>query len=339
MLDAPLPHVRTMDAVVMSGPGGPEVMSMGRVPVPAPRDGEVLVRVMAAGVNRPDVAQRAGSYPPPPDASPLLGLEVAGEVAAVGPGVTRWELGDRVCALANGGGYAQFCAVPEGQCLPWPAGFDAVRAASLPENLFTVWANLFGHGRLRAGETVLVHGGSSGIGVMAIQLAKAFGARVYATAGSREKCDACVRLGADGALNYKEGDWAAGLRAFTSGRGVDVVLDMVGAAYLDRNIGSLATDGRLVIIAFLGGAKAEAFDLAPVMRRRLTITGSTMRPRSSAEKARIADALGQNVWPLLETGACRPVIHRTFPLAEAAEAHRLMESSEHIGKIMLVVSP
>ena len=326
-----------MDAVVASGPGGPEVMSLGRVPVPAPRPGEVLVRVMAAGVNRPDVLQRMGRYPVPKDASPLMGLEVAGEVAAVGEGATRWRSGDRVCALCNGGGYAGFVAVPEGQCLPWPAGYDAVRAAALPETHFTVWANLFVHGRLRAGETVLVHGGTSGIGVTAILLARAFGARVYATAGSREKCDACVRLGADGALNYKETDWAEGLRAFTSGQGVDVVLDMVGASYFERNIASLARDGRLVFIATLGGTKPDGFDIGAVMQKRLVLTGSTMRPRTTAEKAAIADELLAQVWPMLDAGECAPVIHRTFPLAAAAEAHRLMESSAHIGKIVLTL--
>ena len=335
MVDVPA----EMDAVVASGSGGPEVMTLGRVSVPAPGPGEVLVRVMAAGVNRPDVLQRQGHYAVPPDASPLMGLEVAGEVVAAGEGAARWRPGDLVCALCNGGGYAGFCAVPEGQCLPWPAGYDAVRAAALPETFFTVWANLFGHGRLQAGEAVLVHGGTSGIGVTAIQLARAFGARVYATAGSRDKCDACVRLGADGAINYKEGDWAEGLRAFTSGRGVDVVLDMVGASYLSRNIASLARDGRLVVIAFLGGAKADAFDLAPIMGKRLTLTGSTMRPRTAAEKAAIADELRARVWPKLDAGECAPVIHATFPLAQAAEAHRLMEGSTHIGKIVLTVSP
>ncbi len=326
-----------MDAVLMSGPGGPEVMSVGTVPVPTPRDGEVLVRVLAAGVNRPDVAQRAGAYPPPPDASPLLGLEVAGEVVATGPGASRWTAGDRVCALANGGGYAQFCAVPEGQCLPWPSGYDAVRAAALPENMFTVWANLFVHGRLRAGETALVHGGTSGIGVTAIQLARAFGARIYATAGSREKCDACVHLGANGALNYKEGDWAAGLKAFTAGHGVDVVLDMIGAKYFAQNVASLARDGRLVWIAVLGGAKLDAINITAIMQKRLVLTGSTMRPRTVAEKAAIADALRAEVWPKLDAGQCAPVIHATFPLAQAADAHRLMESSAHIGKIMLTL--
>ena len=329
---------KEMDAVVASGPGGPEVMSLGRVAVPQPRPGEVLIRVMAAGVNRPDVLQRLGRYNVPPDASPLMGLEVAGEVVAVGEGVTRWQAGERVCALCNGGGYAAFCAVPEGQCLPWPRGYDAARAAALPETYFTVWANLFGHGRLRPGETVLVHGGTSGIGVTAILLARAFGARVYATAGSREKCDACVRLGADGALNYKEGDWAEGVRAFTSGRGVDVVLDMVGASYLPRNVASLARDGRLVFIATLGGSKADGFDITPIMAKRLVLTGSTMRPRTVAEKAAVAAELRAQVWPRLDAGECAPVIHKTFPLADVAEAHRLMESSAHIGKIVLTVA-
>ena len=326
-----------MQAVLMSGTGGPEVLSLGTAPVPRPGPNEVLVRVHAAGVNRPDIAQRAGSYPPPPGASPLLGLEVAGEVVALGEGATRWRVGDRVCALANGGGYAGFCAVPEGQCLPWPTGYDAVRAAALPETFFTVWANMFMHGRLAAGETALVHGGTSGIGVTAIQLARAFGARVYATAGSREKCDACVRLGANGALNYKEGDWAEGLREFTGGHGVDVVLDMIGAKYFARNVASLARDGRLVWIAALGGATVDALAIPAIMQKRLVLTGSTMRPRTAAEKAAIADALQAQVWPKLDAGECAPVIHATFPLAQVADAHRLMESSAHIGKIMLTV--
>ena len=324
-----------MDAIVLSGPGGPEVMSLGRAPRPEPRPGEVLVRVAAAGVNRPDILQRSGHYPAPPGASPVLGLEVAGDIVAVGPDVTGWAVGDRVCGLANGGGYAQFCAVPQGQCLPWPSGYDAVRAAAVPETYFTVWANLFELGRLQPGEAVLIHGGTSGIGVTAIQLAKAFGARVYATAGTPEKCAACVRLGADGAMDYRATDFADGLKQFTAGRGVDVVLDMVGAPYLARNLQCLALDGRLVLIAFLGGAVAPSFDMTTVMTRRLTITGSTMRPRTTAQKAAIADALRAQVWPLLDAGRCAPVIHATFPMAQAAEAHRLMESGTHIGKIVL----
>jgi NADPH2:quinone reductase len=293
---------------------------------------------MAAGVNRPDVAQRTGAYPPPPGASPIIGLEVAGEVVAVGGEVSGYKVGDRVCALTNGGGYAAYCVAPAAQTLPWPADYDAIRAAAVPETYFTVWANMFGHGRLAAGETVLVHGGTSGIGVTAIQLAKAFGATVYATAGSDEKVAACLALGADAAINYRTEDFADAVKALTGGRGVDVVLDMVGGAYFSRNIKCLAMDGRLVLIAFLGGSKVEQMDLAPIMVRRLTVTGSTMRPRTTAQKGAIADALRAKVWPLLEAGQAGPVIHQVFPLAEAAAAHALMESSAHIGKIMLTVA-
>lgn len=318
-------------------PGGPEVLHIATGPVPAPGPGEVLIRVQAAGVNRPDVQQRLGVYPPPPGASPLLGLEVAGEVAAVN-GDAGWRVGDRVCALANGGGYAEYCAVPGTQCLPWPDGFDAIRAGALPENHFTVWANLFGHGRLAPDERALVHGGTSGIGVTAIQLAHEFGSRVYATAGSAEKCDACLRLGADAAINYKQADFAVSIKEFTAGAGVDVVLDMVGGPYIARNLRSLAMDGRLVLIAFLGGAKAEELDLTAIMTRRLTVTGSTMRPRTAAQKAAIASALREKVWPVLSAGRCGPLVHEVFPLDRAADAHRLMESSAHIGKIMLRVA-
>ncbi len=318
--------------------GGPEVMAPARTALPQPAADEVLIRVMVTGVNRPDVAQREGSYPPPPGASPILGLECAGEVVALGAAVTRYRIGDRVCALTNGGAYAEYCTAPEAQTLPWPKGFDALRAAALPETYFTVWANLFGHGRLAAGETVLIHGGTSGIGVTAIQLAKAFGARVFATAGSAEKCTACLELGADAAINYRTQDFAEEVKRLTDGKGVDVVLDMVGADYLGRNLRSLARDGRLVIIAFLGGFKTEA-DLRPIMVKRLTVTGSTMRPRTTAEKGEIAAALASKVWPLLEAGRAGPMIFQTFPLAEAVAAHRLMESSAHIGKIMLQVAP
>ena len=311
-------------------------MRLATGPVPQPGEGEVLVRVAAAGVNRPDVAQRKGAYPPPPGASPHLGLEVAGTVAAAGPGVSL-GVGAPVCGLANGGGYAEYCVVPATQCLPWPRGYDAVRAAALPENFFTVWANLFDMGRLQAGEAVLVHGGSSGIGVTAIQLAHAFGAKVYATAGSAAKCEACVKLGADAAINYKEADFATSIKQFTNGALVDVVLDMVGGPYAQQNLRCLKMDGRLVIFAFLGGSKVAEFDLLSVMLRRLTITGSTMRPRTAAQKGAIAQALLREVWPKLEDGSVAPVIHQVFPLAEAAAAHRLMESSEHIGKIMLTV--
>ncbi len=333
-----MPVPATMTHIATSGGGGPEVMRTATGPVPAPKPDEVLIRVLAAGVNRPDVAQRQGLYPPPPNASPILGLEVAGEVAAAGAEVHGLRVGDRVCALTNGGGYAEYCAAPEAQCLPWPAAYDAPRAAALPENFFTVWANVFGHGRLVPGESLLVHGGTSGIGVTAIQLAAAFGATVYATAGSDDKVAACARLGAAAAINYRAEDFYEAIKRLTDGRGVDVVLDMVGAPYFPRNLRCLAMDGRLVQIAFLQGSKVENFDLMPVMTRRLTITGSTMRPRTTAQKGAIATALRERVWPLLAQGRCAPVIHATFPLAEVAAAHALMESSTHIGKIMLRVA-
>jgi NADPH:quinone reductase len=326
-----------MSHIAATGPGGPEVLTVTSGPVPSPAADEVLIRVEAAGVNRPDVAQRKGSYPPPPGASPIIGLEVAGEVVAAGPQARGFGVGDKVCGLANGGGYAEYCAVPATQCLPWPAGYDAVRAAALPETYFTVWANLFQHGRLARGERALIHGGTSGIGVTAIQLARAFGAEPYATAGSDEKCAACLKLGAAGAINYKTQDFVEEIKRLTDKRGVDVVLDMIGAAYFARNLRTLAMDGRLVLIAFLGGSKVEALDLTPIMTRRLTVTGSTMRPRTTAQKAAIAAELQEKVWPLLDKGQCAPVIHATFPLAEAGEAHRLMETSTHIGKIVLRV--
>jgi len=317
--------------------GGPEVLVPGKTTLPIPAADEVLIRVMATGVNRPDVAQREGSYPPPPGASPIIGLECAGEVVALGASVTRYRIGDRVCALTNGGAYAEYCAAPEAQTLPWPKGYDALHAAALPETYFTVWANMFGHGRLAAGETVLIHGGSSGIGVTAIQLAKAFGARVITTAGNAAKCAACLELGADAAIDYRTQDFAEEIQRLTDGKGVNVILDMVGAEYFARNLKSLARDGRLVIIAFLGGFRTEA-DLRPIMVKRLTVTGSTMRPRTTAEKGEIAAALAAKVWPLLEAGKAGPRIFQTFPLHEAAAAHRLMESSAHIGKIMLKVA-
>ena len=332
-----MPIPTSMNHIQADGAGGPEVLKMATGPVPAVKSDEVLIRVLAAGVNRPDVAQRQGSYPPPPGASPLLGLEVAGEVVAVGAGVTCLSIGDKVCALTNGGGYAEYCTAPASQCLPWPTGYDAIQAGALPETSFTVWANLFQMGRLQAGEKVLIHGGTSGIGVTAIQFAKAFGATVYVTAGSDEKCQASLALGADAAINYRTQDFAAEVKTLTEGRGVNVILDMVGGSYANRNIRSLGTDGRLVLIAFLGGAKVENFDMTMIMVRRLTITGSTMRPRTTAQKAAIADELRAKIWPLLDRGECKPVVHATFPLAQAAEAHRLMESSAHIGKIMLTV--
>ena len=330
-------HPATMTHITTTGPGGPDVLVPTAGPVPSPRADEVLIRVAAAGVNRPDVAQRAGYYPPPPGASPIIGLEVAGEVVAIGAAVTGYKPGDKVCALTNGGGYAEYCTAPEAQTLPWPKGYDAVRAAAVPETYFTVWAKLFKMGRLAAGESALIHGGTSGIGVTAIQLARAFGATAYVTAGSADKVAACEQLGAIG-INYRTQDFADELKRLTDGRGVDVILDMVGAAYFPRNIRSLAIDGRLVQIAFLQGSKVENFDLTPIMTRRLTVTGSTMRPRSTAQKGAIATALLEKVWPLLDAGAFAPVIHAVMPLQEAAAAHTLMESSAHIGKIMLTVA-
>ena len=328
---------QSMTYIAAQGAGGPEVLAPVPGEVPAPGPGEVLIRVRAAGVNRPDVQQRRGLYPPPPGASKVIGLEVAGEVAAIGSGVEGWAAGDRVCALTNGGGYAEYCVAPAAQCLPWPKDYDAIQAGALPETYFTVWANVFGHGRLVAGESLLVHGGTSGIGVTAIQLGAAFGATVYATAGSAEKCAACVRLGAAAAIDYKTQDFVDETKRLTGGHGVDVLLDMVGGAYFTRNLRCLAMDGRLVLIAFLGGSKPDGVDLTPIMTRRLTVTGSTMRPRSPAQKGAIAAALREKVWPILNAGRAGPVIHTIFPLAEAARAHALMESSAHIGKIMLRV--
>jgi len=327
----------TMLHIATEGAGGPEVMRIATGPTPAPAPDELLIAVHAAGVNRPDIQQRRGLYPPPPGASPILGLEAAGTVAALGAAVTGWQVGEAVCALTNGGAYAEYVAVPAAQALRPPRGYDHLRAAALPETCFTVWANLFERGGLRAGESVLVHGGSSGIGTTAIQLAKAFGATVYVTAGSAEKCAACLSLGADAAIDYRRQDFVAEIARLTGRRGVDVVLDMVGGDYIPRNIRCLALDGRLVQIAFLQGSKVAEFDMLPVMTRRLTLTGSTMRPRSTAQKGAIAEALRERVWPLFEAGRCAPVIHATFPLAEAAAAHALMESSAHVGKIMLTV--
>jgi NADPH2:quinone reductase len=324
-----------MTYIAAEGAGGPEVLRPADGKVPVPRDGEVLIRVMAAGVNRPDIAQRQGSYPPPPGASPILGLEMAGEVVVA---AGRWAVGDRVCALTNGGGYAEYCTVPATQCLKWPTGYDAIRAAAVPETAFTVWANVFQLGRLAKGERLLVHGGSGGIGVTAIQMAAEFGATVYTTAGSDEKCAACMKLGAAEAINYRTADFQAEIKRLTDGHGVDLILDMVGAAYLAKNLRCLAMDGRLVFIAFLGGSKAENVDLTTIMTRRLTLTGSTMRPRTAAQKGAIAAELEAKLWPVLDAGRCAPVIEKVFPLAEAAAAHRLMESSAHIGKIMLRVA-
>ena len=328
----------SMIHITTTGPGGPEMLVPTTGPVPVPRADEVLIRVAAAGVNRPDVAQRAGAYPPPPGASPIIGLEVAGDVVAVGADVTAYKIGDHVCALTNGGGYAQYCAAPAAQTLSWPQGYDALHAGAVPETYFTVWANLFMMGRLAPGQSVLIHGGTSGIGVTAIQLAVALGSTAYATAGSDDKVAACLRLGATAAINYRTDDFGEEIKRLTDGRGVDVVLDMVGATYFQRNIKALAIDGRLVQIAFLQGAKVAEFDLTPIMTRRLTLTGSTMRPRSTAQKGEIAAQLRAKVWPLLDAGKAGPEIFKVFPLAEAAAAHALMESSAHIGKIMLTVA-
>jgi len=324
----------TMAAIEITEPGGPEVLKPVTRPIPEPQAGEVLIRVAAAGVNRPDALQRLGLYEPPPGTTDLPGLEVAGTIAALGPEVDGWSVGDTVCALLAGGGYAEYAATPAPQCLPVPAGFTMVEAAAVPETFFTVWTNVFERGGLAAGESFLVHGGSSGIGTTAIQLARAFGARVFATAGNAEKCAACERLGAERAINYREEDFVEVVTDLTEGRGVNLVLDMVGGDYVARNIQALATEGRLVSIAFLKSPKVE-LNLMPIMLKRLTLTGSTLRPRTVAQKGAIARALRDKVWPLLEAGTVKPVIHRTFPLAEAAGAHALMESSAHIGKIVL----
>ena len=325
-----------MRCVEIVQPGGPEVLRLIERPDPVPGAGEVLIDVAAAGVNRPDVLQRLGSYPPPPGASDLPGLEVAGHVADVGPGVTALRAGDPVCALVSGGGYASRCVAPAPQCLPVPAGLDLVAAAAIPETFFTVWTNVFERGALRAGEAALFHGGTSGIGTTAIQLAAARGARVLATAGSDDKCRACMALGAEHAINYRTTDFVAAVHAHTGGRGVDLVLDIMGGSYVPRNLASLAVDGRLVQIGLLEGSPMATIDLRRILGRRLTLTGSTLRARSVEEKGRIAAALRAEVWPLLEAGRVKPLVAATFPLAEAAAAHRLMESSAHIGKIVLL---
>ena len=316
--------------------GAADVMAIAEAPLPQPQAGEVLIEVHYAGVNRPDVAQRAGSYPPPPGASPILGLEVAGRVHAVAADVTQWKVGDAVCALTPGGGYAQYCAAPAAHCLPIPKGLTLLQAAALPENFYTVWTNVFDRGGLKAGETFLVHGGSSGIGLCAIQLAKSFGATVYTTVGSQEKAQFCRDIGADAAINYREQDFVTEIAQLTGKKGVDLILDMVGGPYIEKNLKSLALEGRLVQIAFLQGSKV-ALDLMPIMIKRLSYSGSTLRPRTVAQKAAIAQDLLRQVWPLLESGKVKPVIHATFALKDARRAHELMESSKHIGKIMLEV--
>jgi NADPH2:quinone reductase len=326
----------TMRAVAITSPGGPDVLKLAELPTPRPGPGQVLVKVAAAGVNRPDVSQRQGVYPPPPGHSALPGLEIAGEVVEVGTDTTRWKPGDKVCALVNGGGYAEYCIAEETSTLPIPAGFDLVRAAALPETFFTVWNNVFERGRLAAGEWLMVHGGSSGIGTTAIQLAKAFGARVIATAGTAEKCEACLRLGADVAVNYRNEDFVKAAKEATGGRGVDVILDMVGGDYIPRNHETAGADGRIVQIAFLKSSKVEV-DFRRLMLKRLTHTGSTLRSRSVPEKAAIARALEQTVLPLIAEGRCRPVMDSTFPLDDVRKAHERMDGGEHIGKIVLTM--
>ncbi len=325
-----------MKCIQISKPGGPEVLVPAERPNPVPKAHEILIKVASAGVNRPDVQQRLGKYAPPPDASDLPGLEVAGEVAAIGADVKMWKVGDKVCALVHGGGYAEYCVAPEVQALPIPQGLTALQAASLPETFFTVYSNVYDRARLAPGESLLVQGGSSGIGVTAIQMAAAMGNRVFVTAGSDEKCAACVKLGAEKAINYKTQDFVEVVKEATGGKGVDVVLDMVGGDYVAREIKCLAQDGRLVFIAVLGGTKGE-FNVAEVMMKRLTLTGSTLRPRTVAFKGEIARNLREKVWPHIEAGKIKPVIYKSFPLAEASEAHRLMETSQHIGKIVLTV--
>jgi NADPH:quinone reductase len=327
-----------MQFIQMKNPGEPDVLQIAGGALPVPKDGEVLIRVQAAGVNRPDVLQRKGVYPPPPDASPLLGLEVSGEVVAMRGNVANVAIGDHVCALTNGGGYAEYCVAPAGQCLRWPKNVDAIHAAAIAETYFTVWANIFLMGKLNRGETLLVHGGTSGIGLTAIQLAHEFGARVFATCGSAEKCAAAQKYGATAAINYHEQDFAEHIAKLTDGKGVDVILDIVGAPYFARNMQCLAKDGCLVEVATMLGSKVDNLDITDLMRRRATITGSMMRPRSASEKAAIAHSLLEVVWPVLDAGRCLPVIDQVFPLAQAAEAHRRMESGAHIGKLVLNVA-
>jgi NADPH2:quinone reductase len=325
-----------MTGIALNGKGGPEVLQPSSMPVPVPGAGQILVKVAAAGVNRPDVQQRMGAYPPPLGHSPLPGLEVAGEVAAVGPNVARWKLGDKVCALVNGGGYAEYCVAEDVQTLPIPQGVSMVEAGGVPETYFTVWNNVFERGALEAGDWFMVHGGTSGIGTTAIQLAKAFGARVIATAGSADKCQVCRDLGADHAINYKTDDFVAVVKEVTGGHGVDVTLDMVGGDYTEKNIIAAAEDGRIVQIATLAGP-TSTITLPRLMMKRLSLTGSTLRPRTREVKARFARALEKKVWPLLDAGRIKIVMDSTYPLSDAAGAHRRMETSQHVGKIVLTV--
>jgi len=327
---------KTMRQIRFTAAGGPEVLAVETVALPTAGPGQVLIEVVAAGVNRPDIQQREGKYPPPKGATEIPGLEVAGRIVALGEGAEGFAIGDEVCALTLSGGYAEFAVAEDGQCLARPAPLSLVEAAGIPETYFTVYSNVIERGCLRPGEAFLVHGGSSGIGSTAIQIAKHHGARVFATAGSAEKCAFCVELGAEAAINYREEDFVERVKALTDGNGVDVILDMVGAPYLAKNLSALAVEGRLVQIAFMQGYKVESFSMTPIMMKRLTFTGATLRARPKAEKAAIAQGLARDVWPLLEAGTIRPVIHATFPLEAAAEAHALMESSAHLGKILLV---
>lgn len=330
------PSRDTMSAITIPEPGGAEPLTLARLDRPQPGEGQVLIKVAAAGVNRPDLLQRAGKYPPPPGASPLLGLEVAGEIVAVGPGVSEEYLDDSVCALVNGGGYAEYCVADLGCCLPVPGGLSWAEAAALPECFFTVWSNVFDRADLRSGETFLVHGGASGIGTTAIQLAHAFGARVFTTAGSAEKCARCEALGAERAINYREEDFVEELKQATNGRGVDVVLDIIGGDYIKRNLKLMATEGRLVQIAFQQGSTVT-LDLMRLMLKRLHMTGATLRSRPLADKMAIASALKKQVWPLLAAGTIRPILHQTFPLSQATAAHAALETGTHFGKIVLTV--
>ncbi len=325
-----------MQIITIKSFGAPDVLEVGDSPIPAPKFGEVLIHGHAAGINRPDILQRQGLYPAPADASPILGLDVAGEITALGENVTDWKIGDKVCALVNGGGYAEYAVAPAAQCLPIPDNFSFVQAAALPETFFTVWHNLFQRAQLKAGETLLIHGGTSGIGTTAIQLAAAFGVQVFATAGSAKKCNAIESLGAV-AINYREQDFVAEIKAKTQGQGVNVILDMVGGDYIQRNFSAAAKDGRVVNIAFLNGSKAE-LDLMPLMLKRLTLTGSTLRAQSAHVKAGIAQELKQQVWPLLNQQKIKPMIDSVFLFAEVAKAHERMESSQHIGKIILTIN-
>jgi len=326
-----------MIAIEIREPGGPDVLVPVERQTPVPAAGEVLIKVAAAGVNRPDVFQRLGRYPPPPGVTDIPGLEVSGIITAVAGGAGSFRVGDAVCALVAGGGYAEYCVAPAPQCLPAPRGLELVDAAAIPETFLTVWTNVFERGRLQVGESILVHGGSSGIGTTAIQLARSFGARVFATAGSADKCAACERLGAERCINYRDADFVSEIRELTAGRGVDVVLDMVGGAYFARNVDALATEGRLVEIATLQGAKAE-LNIQTIMQRRLTITGSTLRARPIADKGAIAASVHRHVWPLIESGAVKPIVYARFPLRDASAAHRVMESSAHIGKLVLLIT-